>query len=275
MKMTANPHSVAILQARMGSSRLPGKVLLDIAGKPMLARVMERTRRSALVDEVVVATSTEASDDPIEGYCLEHGYPCLRGSQFDVLDRFFQVASKLQAGIVVRITADCPVIDPDIVDLTLQEFMQADVDFAANRLPPPFRRTFPIGLDVEICKFEALERAWEESTLPYHREHVMPFLYEDVVLKVIDTTHSLGISRRGFRVLLLNQIPDYGSLRWTVDTPADLEFIRRVFAHFGGQDDFSWRDLLALVQENPDLAMVNAGIRPKNLQDFDARGTKN
>jgi len=266
--------TIAIIQARLGSSRLQGKVLLDIAGQPMLSRVVARLRRSALLDGLVVATTVDASDDPLAEFCRERGYDCLRGSQFDVLDRYYQAAKKLQAGTVVRITADCPAIDPLLVDQALQEFARSGVDFAANRLPPPFGRTFPIGLDIEICSFNALERAWQEADQPYQREHVMPYFYEDATFEIISPTLSRATTGRGFKVLLLNHVPDYGTLRWTVDTPADLEFMQQVYAHFGGGDDFSWLDVLSLVQESPELASLNAGEKHKTLHEVDERGVQ-
>jgi spore coat polysaccharide biosynthesis protein SpsF len=264
--------TIAIIQARMGSSRLPGKVLLDIAGQPMLTRVMERVRRSALLDGLVVATTQDASDDSLAVFCQESGYDCFRGNQFDVLDRYYQAAKELQAGTVVRITADCPVIDPDLIDQALQEFSLSGVDFAANRLPPPFGRTFPIGLDIEICSFNALARAWQEADQPHQREHVMPYFYEDVSLEIISATRSRATSGRGFKVLLLNNVPDHGALRWTVDTPADLEFIQQVYAHFGGRTDFSWLDVLSLVQTHPELARLNVAEKHKTLREIDERG---
>jgi len=266
--------TIAIIQARLGSSRLPGKVLLDIAGQPMLSRVVARLRRSALLDGLVVATTVDASDDLLVEFCRERGYDCLRGSQFDVLGRYYQAAKELHAGRVVRITADCPVIDPLLVDQAVQEFVRSDVDFAANRLPPPFGRTFPIGLDIEICSFKALERAWQEADQPYQREHVMPYLYEDASLEKISPTLSRATTGRNFKVLLLNHVPDYGTLRWTVDTPADLEFMQQVYAHFDGRDDFSWLDVLKLVQEHPEIASINAEEKHKTLHDFDERGAQ-
>jgi spore coat polysaccharide biosynthesis protein SpsF len=125
-------------------------------------------------------------------------------------------------------------------------------DFAANRLPPPWHRTFPIGLDTEVCTFAALERAWKKATKPHQREHVMPYLYE----------------REGrFRVLRIDHEPDYGHLRWTVDTLEDLEFVRQVYAFFGGRDDFSWLDVLELIENKPELMEINAGVRHKALLD--------
>ena len=271
---------VAIIQARMGASRLPGKVLLDIGGEPMLVRVVERTRRSKVVDEVVVATSLDQSDDPIDQMCSQRGFACHRGSLHDVLDRYYHAARSLSAEVIVRITADCPVIDPLVIDQTLYAFygngssliteeepdkkelssirplMAPAWDFVANRLPPPWKRTFPIGLDTEICSFSALEIAWQEATQLYQREHVMPFIYE----------HD-----ERFRVLQVNHDPDFGHFRWTVDTPQDLELLRQIYELFGGRDDFSWLEVLDLFQRDPDLAKINSGVSHNDFQDFDKR----
>jgi len=175
--------------------------------------------------------------------------------------------------VVVRITADCPAIDPALIDgvvntlLGKREAGNAGFDFAANRLPPPFRRTYPIGLDVEACSFEALESAWDRATENFHREHVVPFLYEGVELVPQGPLLATGVSPRGFRIALLNHVPDYGAMRWTVDTSEDLAFMRQVYARFGGSDDFSWRDMLSLVQSEPELAAINAAVRHKSLYD--------
>lgn len=273
-EMVKHLKTVAILQARMNSSRLPGKVMLDIAGQPMLAHVVARLGRASSLDGVLVATTVDASDDVLAEYCQENGIAIVRGSQFDVLDRYYQAASQAGADIVVRITADCPVIDPQLVNQALDEFVRTGVDFAANRLPPPFTRTFPIGLDIEICTFQALSRAWKEATQPYQREHVMPYLYEQVDLEVKTPEMSIGLSGQGFKVLLLNHAPDLGALRWTVDTAEDLEFMREVFSRFDRRNDFSWLELLKLVQEHPELSVINAGVKHKNLHEVDERSSK-
>ncbi len=270
--MSNQPRTVAIIQARTGSSRLPDKVLLDLMGQPVLVRVVERTRRARLLEETVVATSLEAADQAIANLCHERGYPCFRGSLHDVLDRYYQAARHFQAEVIARITADCPVIDPDVIDETLEKFWQSQVDFAANRLPPPWHRTYPIGLDVEVCTFATLERAWREANQPFQREHVMPYLYEGSPEEsVISTKDLLFESPRGFRVLLVNHDPDYGALRWAIDTPQDLVAMRLVYAHFGGQDDFSWKDVLRLYQQQPELAQINADVKHKSLYDVDSR----
>lgn len=271
------PRVIAIIQARMGSSRLPGKVLLDVGGQPMLARVHARTARSRRVAHVVVATTTEASDDAIAAWCGAHDVACTRGSQFDVLDRYYRAARTAQADIVVRITADCPAIDAALVDNVVDVLLGGlagegrPFDFVANRLPPPFHRSFPIGLDVEVCTIGALQRAWNEGHDAQHREHVMPFLYEGVKLVPLSPELSVGHSPRGFEVALRNHVPDLGSCRWTVDTPEDLEFMRQVYGHFGAQEDFTWTDLLDLVRREPALAAINAAVQHKSVDDIDER----
>jgi spore coat polysaccharide biosynthesis protein SpsF len=269
------PHVIAIIQARMGSSRLPGKVLLDIAGEPMLARVVTRTSRAATVDQVLVATTTDASDDPVVACCQSMGVPFVRGSLHDVLDRYYQAASQSKADVVVRITADCPVIDPLLVDSCVNTLLDGSFDFTCNRLPPPFPRTYPIGLDTEVCTFAALEKAWEKSTETFHREHVMPYLYEGVELSAAGGQRSAGVSLRGFKVAQLHHAVDYGAYRWTVDTPQDLEFMRQVYARFDGRADFSWTEVLDLVHAEPELMKINAGIKHKTLTEIDERSTRN
>ncbi len=263
----------------MGSSRLPGKVLLDLAGKPMLQRVIERVRRALTANDLLVATTTNPADDPIAAFCAAQGIACYRGSTHDVLDRYYQAARHLQPDVIIRITADCPLIDPAVIDQTVQLMTDNGsliTDFACNRLPPPFGRTFPIGLDVEVCTFAALERAWKDSTETFHREHVMPFLYENVALsspKQITDNYllSTGISPRGFRIAQLHHQPDYGSLRWTVDTPEDLRFMREIFARLNGKPDFTWYDVLEIIHKEPELSHINASVRHKTMTEVDER----
>jgi spore coat polysaccharide biosynthesis protein SpsF len=240
----------------MNSSRLPGKVLLDIGGQPMLVRVVERARRAQSIDGVIIATTNDPSDDLLEAECQRRGYPIYRGSQFDVLDRFYQAARQAQADVIVRLTADCPVIDPAVIDLTVAAFHAGEADFAANRLPPPWKRTFPIGLDTEVCSFAALKRAWKEASLPFEREHVMPYFYDQ---------------EGRFKVVVIDHSPDCGGYRWTVDTPEDLQLLREIFARFNGDDQFSWLDVLALVQREPDLLQINAAVKAKQAMEIDAR----
>ena len=166
----------------MSSSRLLGKILADIAGQPMLQRVFIRTSRAATVNETIFATTTDSTDDPVEEYCSFSGIPFTRGSLYDVLDRYYQAAKESKADIVVRITADCPVIDPVLIDNCVNTLLDGEYDFVCNRLPPPWHRTYPIGLDVEACTFKVLSKAWKEAKEPQHREHAMPYFYEGVEL---------------------------------------------------------------------------------------------
>lgn len=252
----SDPRIVAIIQARMGSSRLPGKVLMDIEGKPMLEWVVSRVRQSNRVHEVVVATTTDPSDDQVAEFCQDNGIAVYRGSTFDVLDRYYQAASQAKADVVVRVTADCPLIDPQEIDTLLSEFFDRQVDFATNRLPPPWHRTFPIGLDTEVASFTALERAWKEASEKHDREHVMPYLYE--------------VEGR-FKIYYHNTSPDYGDMRWTVDTAEDLQAVRLIFSHLSNKDHFTWHDVLDVVQQNPELGNINAGIRHKVFDEVDDR----
>jgi len=275
------PRVVAIIQGRMGSSRLPGKILADIAGQPMLARVFIRTSRAVTVTETIFATTTDASDDPVAEYCDWSGIPVRRGSLYDVLDRYYQSAKEAKADVVVRITADCPVIDPGLIDDVVNavisgqsSVISGQFDFAANRLPPPWGRTYPIGLDTEVCTFAALERAWKEAKEPQHREHVMPYFYEGVKLITDNRSLSTGISPRGFSIALLHHPTDFGDYRWTVDTPEDLDFMRQVYNRFDGRDDFSWREVLDLIHDEPALMKINAGVQHKTLKDIDNRALK-
>lgn len=254
--MSSDFNVVAIVQARMASSRLPGKVLRELGGEPMLAWVVERCRRASAVNSVLVATTTEPADDPVAALCVERGWPVFRGSQFDVLDRFYQAARWAKADVVVRVTADCPLIDPQVIDQLVREFLERGVDFAANRLPPPWKRTFPIGLDTEVCTFMALERAWREATLPYEREHVMPYLYEE---------------EGRFKVHVVHAGQDYGHLRWTVDTPEDLNAMCALFDLFQNQPPLSWLDVLQLWLQHPEVQSLNAGVQHHRFNEYDER----
>src|SRR5574341_38654 len=267
------PKVVAIIQGRMSSSRLPGKILADIGGQPMLQRVFIRTSRSATVTETVFATTTDPSDDPVAEYCDFIGTPFTPGSLFELLDRYYQASEGAKADIVVRITADCPVIDPGLIDDAANALLNDKYDFVANRLPPPFHRTYPIGLDVEVCTFKVLQKAWMEAKEPQHREHAMPYLYEGIELTTVNRQLQTGISPRGFKVAILHHTTDLGDYRWTVDTPEDLEFVRQIYSRFNGRDDFSWKEVLDLVHNEPKLMEINAGVQHKTLKDIDERAT--
>jgi spore coat polysaccharide biosynthesis protein SpsF len=239
---------VAIIQARMGSTRLPGKVMKDIVGTTMLDRVFSRTSRSSSVDEVLIATSMLPQDEPIVGECERLGATCFRGSENDVLDRYFKAAKSRNASIVVRITSDCPLIDPQVVDRVVEELISSGADYSSNTVS----RTYPRGLDTEAMKAEALQSAWEKADRPHQREHVTPYIYQNPSL---------------FRIHHVTIEEDLSSLRWTVDTREDLEFARKVFEHLSSNTEFTWRDVMSLLKENPDIAALNSHIRQKGLED--------
>jgi spore coat polysaccharide biosynthesis protein SpsF len=247
---------VAIIQARMSSSRLPGKVLQEAGGQPLLERMVERVQKATRIDETWIATTTDVSDDAIANFCETRHISCFRGNLLDVLDRYYQAALVCQPDIVVRLTGDCPFIDPELIDETIDALLREKADFACNRLPPPFTRTYPIGLDVEVCTFKALEEAWENASEKHEREHVMPYLYE--------------VPGR-FKVVKLDYSSDFGSLRWTVDAPQDLEFVRAIYAALQNRNDFSWLEVLHLVQTHPEISAINANVQHKSMFDVDKR----
>lgn len=235
---------VAIIQARMGSTRLPGKVMMGLAGEPMLARVVSRTRRAESLNDTVVATTTDPADELITELCEGRGYPCFRGSSDDVLDRYYQAALKYEADAVVRVTSDNPLVDPAVIDDVVGAFAEAEADGASNDLPP---RTYPLGLGVEVVSMDALRRAWNEGRDSASREHVTYYIIEHPAL---------------FRLLAVRNPTDCSALRWTVDTAEDLAFVRKIYDHFG-HDRFSWQEALALVNAHPEWRELNRNIRQK------------
>lgn len=205
---------VAIIQARMGSSRFPGKVLSDLGGQPVLWHVIDRTRRAKSIDDVIVATTESALDDSISNFCAAIGICCFRGSEEDVLDRFYNAAKHLKADVVVRITADCPLIDPGVIDEVVACFKEGDLDYASNTL----RYTYPDGLDTEVFSFAALETTWREAQKPSEREHVTPYLRTGK-FRTCNVQSTLPVAP--------------GAYRLTVDYPSDLQFLRKLYEKGG------------------------------------------
>ena len=239
---------VAIIQARMGSTRLPGKVMKDLGGATVLARVVNRTRRARLIDEVVVATTTAPGDDVIVDECRRLGVACFRGDENDVLDRYYQCARQFAADAVVRITSDCPLVDPELIDATVERFLEGKHDYVTNGVPA----TFPRGLDVEVFTSDSLAFAWREAKESYERVHVTPYLYEQ---------------EGRFRVALLASTGDYSHHRWTLDTNEDLELIRVIYEHFGNSDDMRWLEVLNMLDGEPELLALNSHVRQKTLPE--------
>lgn len=250
---------VLIVQARMNSSRLPGKVLKDLHGRPMLEWVVLRGQRAHEIDSVIVATTDSSSDDPIREWCTQNDVACYSGSEFDVLDRFYQAAKQEKADLVVRITADCPLIDPQVIDDVIDLYISSGADFAANRLVPPWHRTFPIGLDTEVVSFENLEKAWKQADQTFEREHVMPWFYD---------------TEGRCKIEILEHDPDCGMHRWTVDTPDDLELLRQIFSLMKDPLHDSWQDVLSLIETHPALERINASVHAKRVDVVDERQGK-
>ena len=233
---------LGIVQARSGSTRLPDKVLMPILGEPMLARQCERLGRANRLDRLVVATSEDPSDDRIASLCAALGVGCHRGSLEDVLDRFYQAARSHAPEHVVRLTGDCPLVDPTLVDEVIGVHLRDGNDYTSNVLD----RTYPDGLDVEVLRMEVLETAWREARLPSEREHVTPFVNQ----------HPERFSQ-GY----VKQARDLSALRWSVDEPADFELITRIYERLYPQNpSFATADILALLASEPEWQSLNADI---------------
>lgn len=236
---------VIIVQARMTSTRLPGKVLMDLAGRPMLTQQLRRLKRCLAADKIVIATTTNAADDPIVDLARQEGVGWFRGSEHDVLSRFVGAARHARADVVVRVTADCPLIDPEVTDRIITDLTDhADsCDYSSNVL----ERTYPRGLDVEALFLDTLLRVERMARSPSAREHVTPLIYSeqpDLFLR-----RSVTDSRNG------------ADLRWTVDTAADLQLIRALYEGLDlGTRLLGYGEILAHVREHPELTRINAGI---------------
>ena len=243
--------TVALVQARMGSTRLPGKVLAPVAGRPVLAWVIDRVRAAPGVDETSVVTSELARDDLVARAGEEAGVRVVRGNEQDVLDRYRRGARALRADVVVRVTADCPLVDPGLVGRLLALRAGAGLAYAAvatGALPPrPALRRFPDGLDAEAFTADALETAWREATAAYDREHVTPFIKRDAL--------------RFPQAFLEADEADLGEERWTLDEPGDLAFVAAALERLPTiRGTFGYRDVLALLAREPELRALNAQV---------------
>jgi spore coat polysaccharide biosynthesis protein SpsF len=232
--------TIAIIQARMGSTRLPGKILMPLAGKPTLWHVVDRLRHAKSLYKIVIATTDEPQDDVVEKFCQEQGFNCFRGSQEDVLDRYFQAAKQFGADPVVRITADCPVIDPEIVDKVVEGFMNGHYDVYG------LAGEFPDGLDCELFSFKTLEDTWNNALLPSDREHVGPYMQKHP---------------EKFRFGRYEKFSGLGHHRWTLDEETDYRFLSEIFARLYRTDHiFLTQDILDLLKKEPQLMEINSRI---------------
>jgi len=230
---------IGIIQARLGSTRLPGKVLLNLARKTVLEHVLERVERSKLIEDIVVATTIKKEDLEIVKLCSNIGISVYCGAENDVLDRYYQVAKLLQTRHIVRITADCPMIDPEIIDLTIQNYIHENADYSVNQ-------NFPDGLDTEVFKFDVLKKAWKEASLSSEREHVTAYIYNHPEM---------------FRIINYKSEIDYLEKRWTLDEPDDYEFFKIIFEEvFTKNPNFGMNDVLKFLKKNPEIENLNRHI---------------
>ena len=240
---------VAIIQARMGSTRLPGKVMKDILGKPVILWDLDRVSLSKLIDEMVVAIPYGKENDVIVDTIKKHNDKIVttRGSEDDVLDRYYQAAVQTNADVVVRITSDCPLIDPVVIDNVIEQFLDNDCDYCSNSLT----RTYPRGLDTEVFSFKALETAWNEAKKDYEREHVTPYIIENPdKFKLLNVANDIDLSH----------------LRWTLDTKDDFEFIDAIYERIHSKKQlFLMDDVLELLDREPELIDINSHIEQKQV----------
>lgn len=227
----------------MSSERLPGKVLKPILGRAMLSLQIERLQRCERSDVLVVATSDLSEDDEIAHLCSSMQVPCFRGSLDDVLDRYYRCAELQKADHLIRLTGDCPLVDPILVDDLIKFYLDNGYDYSSNCRPP----TLPDGLDAEVMSFAALRAAWQEATDLYDREHVVPF--------IIRFPSRFNLGNLAYK-------PNLSNLRWTVDYPRDLLFVEKVYEHlYPIKPEFSFRDILNLLSEHSELTGLNSGFR--------------
>jgi spore coat polysaccharide biosynthesis protein SpsF len=233
---------LGILQARVSSTRLPGKVLRPILGKPMLIRQIERILQTCCMDKLIVATSVNTEDDAIEEVCNAIGIDCYRGSLEDVLDRFYQAAKNFEPEHVIRLTGDCPLADSEVIDQLIEFHIKGDYDYSSNALEP----TYPDGLDVEAIRFSALESAWKNAKIPSAREHVTLYLYQNPQM---------------FRIGVLKNTVNLSYLRWTVDEPQDLEVVNQIYESlYPKNPQFTTWDILQYLEEDVDLKTKNTAF---------------
>lgn len=229
----------AIIQARMGSTRLPGKGMKLIIGKPIIYFVVERVRLAKNIDQVIVAAPVSPNNDQMCAYVKKLGIEVFRGSENDVLDRYYQTAKVYGADEVIRITADCPLIDAQVIDSTIEYFKGQNTDYCSNTT----RRTFPDGQDVEVFRFDVLEDAWKYATDPVEREHV---------------TKYIRLSGK-YSVANFSREEDLGDLRWTLDYEEDLEFVTKIIEGLYPAKDihFTMQDILDFLEEHPEIEEIN------------------
>lgn len=231
--------NLLIIQARMGSSRLPGKVLKTLAGKTILQHLVDRMKRSSLVDQLVVATTTNPEDDAIAFYCESNNINCYRGSEWDVLDRYYQAALPYSPDTIIRVTSDCPLNSFRVVDFVIEEFIKSSKDYFSNSNNEP--DYLEDGFDVEVFRFNALETAWKEAKLLSEREHVTPF---------IKYSGKFSCGWKKFHPAYQHKL--------SVDTAQDFAAVEAIFQHLKDTQDFSIPEVMDVLQQHPEILLLNA-----------------
>lgn len=240
----------AIIQARMGSTRLSGKVMKELEGKTVLEHVIERVKQSKVIEEIIIATTVHGRDDVIESEALRCGVKAFRGSEDDVLSRYYYAAKENEIDVIVRITSDCPLIDWKIIDKVISKFMENEYDIVTNAGLELEQRTFPRGLDLEVFSFSVLSNAFNNATEKYQREHVSPYIYE--------TSET---------VYVLQNTMDYSKYRWTLDTEEDWILINQIFKRlYKGGDNFGLMEVIELMEKEPELVEINKHIEQKKFK---------
>jgi spore coat polysaccharide biosynthesis protein SpsF len=244
--------TVAIIQARMGSTRLPGKVLKNLCGRPVLEHVINRVRQMKQIHDIVIATTCRTQDDIIAELSGRLSVIHFRGSEDDVLSRYYFAAKEIKADHIVRITSDCPLFDPIVGDAVVRFYQEYGYDIVSNAGALDSKRTFPPGLDTEVFSFPVLENAFRNAKEKYQREHVTPYIYE----------------HPDHRVFHFNAADDYSHFRWTLDTEEDFQLIQAIYQElYHGGHDFFMNDIVELMNRKPDLVFLNATVFQKKYRD--------
>jgi len=239
-----------IIQARYGSTRLPGKVLLPLKGESVLYHGIKRVQQAKMIDQIIIATSSYIQDDKIEAEVKKLGLTCFRGSESDVLSRYYLAAMENNFDIIVRITSDCPLVDPQVIDKVVQKYLDCQPNISTNTTLDEKYRTYPRGLDVEVFSFKSLEIAHNEAREPYQREHVTPYIYEN-----------------SEKIAVVQNDVDYSNYRWTLDTKEDYQAIEKIYDYFyRGKHNFFLENIVELMRKHPEIVALNANIEQKKLK---------
>lgn len=244
-------NTIAIIQARTGSTRLPRKILKEINQKTILSHVIERVKQAKQIDEIIIATTNSKEDGEIVSNAIAEGVKYFRGSEEDVLSRYYEGAFKYKADIIVRITSDCPLIDPNIIDEIVEFYKEHDYKIVSNASADINQRTYPRGLDTEVFSFVELEKAFNQAHEKYQREHVTPYIYENAN-----------------KIYYYKNDENYSNYRWTLDTTEDLEFIEKVYSYlYKDKHDFYMKEIVELLEKHPELVKINSHIEQKKLSE--------